>query len=106
VTIAARDRTVTLKTDERTEITRNGQPGTIADLRIADKAQAKYDLGSLLAQKIEATGGADVQFQRVEGAVSAVDERENSLTIAPVHEGEPVTLHVSSKTYITLDGRE
>ncbi|HEV8485665.1 MAG TPA: hypothetical protein VGV87_19130, partial [Blastocatellia bacterium] len=104
VTIAARAGSVTLKTDERTEITRNGQPASIGDLQITDKAQAKYDSESLLAQTITATGGEDVRFERVEGAISAVGDRE--LTIVPMHEGAPVTLHISAKTYITLDGRE
>src|SRR6185295_13601609 len=106
VTIAARAGSVTLKTDERTEITRNGQTASIGDLQITDKAQAKYDSESLLAQKIDATGGEDVRFERVEGAVSAVNEADRSLTIAPMREGGPVTLNITSRTYITLDGRE
>jgi len=106
VTIAARAGSVTLKTDERTAITRNGQTASIGDLQITDKAQAKYDSESLLAQKIDATGGEDVRFERVEGAVSAVNEADRSLTIAPMREGGPVTLNITSRTYITLDGRE
>ena len=106
VTIAARAGSVTLKANERTEITRNGQTASIGDLQITDKAQAKYDSESLLAQKIDATGDEDVRFDRVEGAVSAVDEGGSSLTIAPMREGGPVTLHITSRTYITLDGRE
>src|SRR6185295_3434777 len=97
VTISARTGSVTLKTDQRTEITRNGQAASIGDLQITDKAQAKYDSESLMAQKIDATGGEDVRFERVEGAVSAVDEHERSVTIAPLHEGEPITLHMSAK---------
>jgi Cu/Ag efflux protein CusF len=106
VTIAARDGGVTLKTDDRTQITRNGEAVRLSDLQITDKAQARYDSETLVARRIDARGGEDVRFERVEGAVTAVDSQAGTLSITPIQEGGSLLLNVNDKTYVTLDGRE
>ena len=106
VTIAARDGGVTLKVDGRTQITRNGEAARLSDLQITDKAQARYDSETLIARRIDARGGEDVRFERVEGAVAAVDEQAGTLSISPVSDGGSLLLNVTDKTYVTLDGRE
>jgi Cu/Ag efflux protein CusF len=106
VTIAARDGGVTLKVDGRTQITRNGEAARLSDLQITDKAQARYDSETLVARRIDARGGEDVRFERVEGAVAAVDEQAGTLSIAPVSDGGSLLLNVTDKTYVTLDGQE
>ena len=106
VTIATRDGSITLRTDDRTEITRNGEPAALSDLQMTDKAQARFDRETLLARVIDARGSEDVNFARVEGAISVADEAAHSLTIVPMREGQPVTLNITDDTYITLDGRQ
>jgi Cu/Ag efflux protein CusF len=117
VTIHTRDdQTVVLNTNERTRITRNGEPATLEDLQQGDRASALYDPSTMLAALIEARGEAADTLVRVEGVIAAVDTGASTVTIDPTRSvqtsgampmaaAEPVTLHVSANTSITLDGR-
>lgn len=99
-----RGATVVLTTDNRTEITRNGEPARLADLQQGDSAEAAYDTVTLLASQIVARGEVVSHEVRVEGVIESVDLQTRSLTIVP-RTGNPLTLHVSPNTQITLDGR-
>lgn len=117
VTIHTRDdQTVVLRTNDRTQITRNGERAALEDLQQGDRATALYDPSTMLAAQIDARGEAANTLVRVEGVVAAVDTGGSTVTIDPTRPaptsgatptaaGDPVTLHVSANTSITLDGR-
>lgn len=115
-TVAIRTRnddTVVLKTNEATQIERNGEPARLADLQPGDRASALYDPASHLAAEIVARGEEVETVARVEGVISAIDPGANTVTILPIRDPAApsaaappaVTLHVSANTTITLDGR-
>ena len=110
------EETVVLGTNERTQITRNGERARLQDLQQGDRAVALYDPATLLASEIEARGEGGSTLIRVEGVIAAVDEGASTLTIDPTRSlqtagataiaaEDPVTLHVTANTAITLDGR-
>ena len=117
VTIHTRDdRTLVLRTNDRTEITRNGERAMLEDLQQGDRATAIFDSSTMLAAQIDARGEEATALVRVEGVIAAVDTAASTVTIdplrntrttdaAPTVAGDPVTLHVSANTSITLDGR-
>ena len=105
VTIVKRTgRPFVLHTNERTDITRNGEPARLRDLRPGDSAEASYDTDTMLAFAIVARGEDPPSEARVEGVIESVDEDASTLTIQP-REGRAVTLQVTPNTQITLDGR-
>ncbi len=70
----------------------------------------------LLSPQIQARGDDADNLVRVEGVIASVDTGASTVTIDPIRSaqtsgatataaGEPVTLHVSANTSITLDGR-
>jgi hypothetical protein len=99
-----RGATVVLNTNERTVITRNGEPARLSDLQVGDSAGAGYDTRTLLASQIVARGEDDSRVSRIEGVIESVDTVASSITIVP-RDGAALTLHVSPNTEITLDGR-
>lgn len=117
VTIHTRDdQTIVLGTNDRTQITRNGERAALEDLQQGDRASALYDPSTMLAAQIDARGEAANTLVRVEGVIAAVDTGASTVTIDPTRSvqtsgatptaaGDPVTLHVSANTSITLDGR-
>lgn len=117
VTLHTRDdRTLVLRTNDRTEITRNGERAMLEDLQQGDRATAHYDASTMLAAQIDARGEEATALVRVEGVIAAVDTGASTVTInplrnaqasaaAPAAAGDPVTLHAGPNTSITLDGR-
>lgn len=116
VTILTRDdQTVVLRTNDRTQITRNGERAMLEDLQQGDRATGVFDPATMLATQIDARGEAANTLVRVEGVIAAVDTGASTVTIDPTRvptsgatasaAGSPVTLHVSANTSITLDGR-
>ncbi|MCI0490381.1 MAG: hypothetical protein L0229_27625 [Blastocatellia bacterium] len=107
VTIALRrdDASLTLATDDQTEITLNGQPAVLADLQEGFKVTSVYDTETLVASKLEARGAPNRNLARVEGIIAEVDADAGKLTIEPFHGGPRVTVIVTNSTEITLDGR-
>lgn len=95
---------VVLNTNERTAITRNGEPARLSDLQVGDSAEAGYNARTLLASQIAARGVDVPRTARIEGVIEAVDTGASTITIFP-RSGEALTLHVSPNTEITLDGR-
>jgi len=88
----------------------------LEDLQQGDKATALYDASTMLAAQIDARGEPAPTSVRVEGVIAAVDTGASTVTIDPIRNatasdaasttmGDPVTLHVSPNTTITLDGR-
>lgn len=88
---------VVLHTDSATRISRDGAAATLADIKVGDSAEARYDATTLLASRIEArSGNPNPQpHAEVEGMVTAVGT--GSLTITPEH-GGPVVLTVDATT--------
>jgi Cu/Ag efflux protein CusF len=110
------DETVVLRTNQSTHIIRNGERATLEDLQQGDRASALYDPSTMLAAEIDARGEASEDLVRVEGVIAAVDLVASTVTIDPrpgasatgvtlTAAGDPVTLHVTANTQITLDGR-
>jgi|GEM_PF-1099181 len=91
---------VALKTDSATRISRNGAVATLADIRVGDKAEARYDATTKVASRIEARTTPPPPAQ-VEGKVTAVTT--TAVTITPQH-GGPVTLTIDATTKIYLRG--
>ena len=61
-----------LKTDSSTKISRNGGAATLADIKVGDRAEARYDATSMLASRIEARSAQPQPLAQVEGKVTAV----------------------------------
>ena len=99
------DSTLVLQTDDQTRILLNGEPATLEDLMAGDRATAVYESSTLVASLIEARGEARPELARVEGTIQAVDTAASTLTIHPLHNPNLVTLNVTNRTEITLDGR-
>jgi len=92
---------VALKTDSATRISRNGAVATLADIKVGDKAEARYDATTKVASRIEARSAPQQPLAQVEGKVTAVTTA--SVTITPQH-GGPVTLTIDATTKIYLRG--
>jgi preprotein translocase subunit YajC len=90
---------VTLHADAATRISRNGAAATLADLRVGDRADARYDAATFVASRIEARSEAPPQQQEIEGKVTAVAAA--AVTITPEH-GSAVTLAIDTTTRIFL----
>lgn len=86
---------VDLHTDSATRISRNGAVATLADVKVGDAAEARYDATTKLASRIEARSERPQPLAQVEGTVTAVTA--SSFTITPEH-GGPVTLNVNATT--------
>ncbi len=94
---------VTLHTNDRTQITRNGERATLGDLHEGDRVTASYDSSSNLAAAIEARGEEGPSLARIEGTIESTGS--GNITIVPLTLGPAVTLHVTANTAVTLDGR-
>ena len=58
---------VALKTDSSTRISRNGAVATLADIKVGDQAEARYDATSLVASRIDARTTPPPPPAQVEG---------------------------------------
>ncbi len=96
------ERTLTLQTNERTEIVRNGQPATLRDLQPGDDARVVYDSITLIAASIVARGPEPTEPIRIQGTIAGVDLRERTLSIYTLA-GRTITLNVTPNTSIMLD---
>jgi len=92
---------VALHTDSTTRISRNGAAATLADIKVGDSAEARYDATTLLASRIDARSERPQPLAEVEGKVTAVGA--SSVTITPEH-GGPVALKVDATTKFFLRG--
>jgi Cu/Ag efflux protein CusF len=90
---------VILHTGSATLVSRNGAAATLADIKVGDSAEARYDATTLLASRIDARGETPDTHAAVAGQVTAVGA--SSLTITPEH-GGAVTLTVDATTKIFL----
>ena len=84
------DQTVVLRTNDRTQITRNGERAMLEDLRQGDRATAVYDPATMLAAQIDARGETANTLVRVEGVISGVDTGASTVTIFPTPNGPRV----------------
>jgi Cu/Ag efflux protein CusF len=117
VTILTRsEETLVLNTNERTQITRNEERAMLEDLQQSDRATVLYDASTKIAAQIDARGVQATLLIRVEGVIAGVNTEAHTITIDPIRNnqasaatttaiGDPITLHVSPNTSITLDGR-
>jgi len=98
---------ITLNITERTEITLNGRPARLQELTPGMKAGARFCRETLNALGVQASDHRDeCTVVGVEGAIARVSVEESKLVINPARGGEPVTLEVTARTEITLDGHE
>jgi hypothetical protein len=95
---------IALTVDGATTIKINGKPGTLAEIKIGDSIEAKYDKLTLVAVKLsverEDEKGA---WAEVEGKVSAVSS--GGIIVDPDQGGGPIALKVDSSTEIKINGK-
>ncbi len=92
VTIHTRDdQNVVLRTNDRTQITRNGESAMLEDLQQGDRATAIYDPATMLAAQIDARGETANTLVRVEGVIAGVDTEASTVTIDPNRPGPGAT---------------
>jgi Cu/Ag efflux protein CusF len=87
---------VVLNVDAKTSIKRNGQAASLADLKVGDLVQARYNPTSMLAVSI----AAKIKLVWLEGFIAAIDTTASTLTITPKDGGANVVLNVNSATSI------
>ena len=90
---------VVLTVDSTTVIKRSGATASLADLKVGDLVEAKYNPVTLLAANISAWP----KIVWLWGTISAVDTGAGTLTVTPKNGGANVVLTVDSKTYIRRD---
>ncbi len=97
---------VELQVVHSTVITINGEPAALDRLQPGMPAHAVYNLASLVADRIDARaeGGSDCTVAGISGEIKNVNVEAKTLTTDP-QEGEEVTLNITERTEITLNGR-
>ncbi len=88
---------VVLHVDSSTTIKRNGATASLADLKVGDLVEARYNPVTLLAANISAWPKIVVLW----GTISGVDTGASTVTITPKYGGADVVLNVDSKTIIS-----
>lgn len=100
---------VTLNLTTETEIEVNDEPGALGDIQIGDRIRAEYDPATLDALELkvsdEGTGDGGGPHEEVEGTITAVDQGNATVTIAP-HEGDAVTVKITEHTDIKVNGED
>jgi len=91
--------TLALKVTARTELEKDGQKATLADLGIGDRVQGRYDVATMTLARLEAKSPVAQRFQ---GFVAKVDAANNTITILS-EGGTQLTLRLTAKTVIERD---
>jgi predicted RNA-binding protein len=90
---------------ERTEITIDGREARLSDLRVGMRAAARFCRETKTALAIAALSDAtDCTVARVEGAIARVNLEGHAVTIVTAS-GEQVTLNVTNRTEIKINGQ-
>lgn len=94
---------VVLNVDSNTKITKGGQLVSLADLKIDDKVEGRYDPNSMLAKSLEvkaqkSNGHKSKGKTEVKGTITNIDLGANTLTINPIKGGAAMTFSVNSST--------
>ncbi len=97
---------VTVTVDGTTLIEVGGQPATLADLQVGQKAEAEYDLTTLIAFSIEVDIPDTEDEGEVEGTVAAVDVTLGKLTITPTGGGSDMVLTVTAATEVKVNDKD
>ena len=90
---------VTFHVTDQTKISKNGRAVRLSDLAVGDFAAVEFLRASMNALRVKA------QTPKVEGRITAINLDARTLTITP-RNGSPVTLNVTERTKIELNGRE
>lgn len=98
---------VELQVVHSTQITINGEAASLDRLQPGMSARAVYNLASLVAERIDARaeGSTDCTVVGITGEIRRVNVEASTLTIDPEGEGDEVTLNITERTEITLNGR-
>ncbi|HSE43653.1 MAG TPA: DUF5666 domain-containing protein [Acidobacteriota bacterium] len=84
---------VTVFVDTSTTVEKNSQQATLADLQIGDRADARYNATTFIANKLK------VKSPEVKGTITAIDLATNTITVTPDC-GTPLTLNITVTTDI------
>lgn len=95
----------TLNVTPRTEIALNGQPARLSDLQAGMRVHARVCRETSVALFIAATSAEECTVAGVSGEVERVDVEGHQLAIDPEGEGDHLTLNITNRTEIALDGR-
>ena len=87
---------VVLNVDSTTVIKRSGATAGLADLKVSDRVEARYNPVTLLAASINAWP----YLATLKGTISGVDTGAGTVTITPKGGGTDVVLNVDSTTVI------
>jgi hypothetical protein len=95
---------VQLFISHNTEITINGRPASYDQLRVGMAVRAVYDIASLVASRIaaESSGGDECTLVSLAGTIRSVGD--GSITVNPAESDVALTLSVTERTEITLNG--
>jgi hypothetical protein len=84
---------VTVFVDGSTVIEKNSQSATLADLQIGDRADARYNGNTFVANRLKVKG------PEIKGTITAIDLGANTITITPDC-GTPLILNITVTTEI------
>lgn len=110
VTIITSDnQTITLKITAGTLIIEKAQGTiTLADLKIGQEIEARYDINTMQASKLKIDfvnrGKYGDAFQKIEGSIKSVDSGNKTITVTTTDRGD-VTLSVVAATTIIMNGK-
>jgi Cu/Ag efflux protein CusF len=97
---------ITLNVLERTEITLDGRPARLTELRAGMRVEAAFCRENQNATVIAARSGeTDCTPARISGAIVRIDPDAGAVAIASERDSAPVVLSVTERTEITLNGR-
>jgi hypothetical protein len=96
---------VMLKVDSTTKIELNDKPATLADLKVGDMVNTRYDPSSMLAASIEVDTNNKANQGELKGTISVVDTTGSTVSITPKQGGPDVMLKVDSATKIERNGQ-
>jgi uncharacterized OB-fold protein len=98
---------LTLNVLDRTEITLNGRPARLSDLRVGMRVETRFCRETLDALVIAATAetGGDCTAASVAGTIAGVEADRGHLAIGTSTGTAPLVLNITNRTAISLDGR-
>jgi Cu/Ag efflux protein CusF len=97
---------ITLNVLERTEITLDGRPARLSDLRAGMRVEAAFCRENQNATVIAARSGeTDCTLARISGEIVRVDPDAGAIAIRSGRDSAPVVLNVTEHTEISVNGR-
>jgi hypothetical protein len=84
---------LTLFVDGSTDLEKNSQQATLADLQIGDRADVRYNATTFIANRLK------VKSPEIKGSITAIDLALNTITVTPDC-GTPLILNITLATEV------